>query len=229
MSGPGRGSGRRRRRRRRPKQSTILLLFFFFFVCVCVLFVASSLLFDRTGLYNVRNVRGFPRFFSFLEKTSFLREAGRSILPISIFCGWNGPVKHLLRRGFNTLLSTRKATRKISGDVAQMVERSLRTMSFPAGTNLFFFFLFFRGKEGDPPRPTQSVRRKTAEHTTHTHTHHHHPARRDETRRDETLARALDAIGEVVRGLLVSGAQPGFPHHQQQQHQRILSIHTHPP
>ena len=124
MSGPGRGSGRRRRRRR-PKQSTILI--FLFFLCVSFVFVPCFFPFDRTGLYNVRNVRGFPRFFSFLEK-DVVSARGREI---------DTPHLHLLRMewprqthktGFQhrpTLLSTRKATRKISGGVAQMVERSL--------------------------------------------------------------------------------------------------------
>ena len=202
---------------------------------MCVLFVASSLLFDRIGLYNVRNVHGFSTVI-LVSRKDVVSARGREIdTPHLHLLRMEWPRQTLLRRGFNTthtLLSTRKATRKISGDVAQMVERSLRTMSISRGNKPFFFFLFF-SREGRRPKAEKPP------NTHHTHTHHHHPARRDETRRDETLARALDAIGEVVRGLLVSRAQPGFPHHQQQQQQRILScilaafcvllLCTHPP
>ena len=103
------------------------------------------------------------------------------------------PRQTLLRRGFNTthtLLSTRKATRKISGDVAQMVERSLRTMSFSRGNKPFFFFpFFFAGR-----KETQS--RKTAEHTSHTHT----PPPPRETRRDETRRDACARVRCNRRG-----------------------------
>ena len=105
------------------------------------------------------------------------------------------PRQTLLRRGFNTthtLLSTRKATRKISGDVAQMVERSLRTMSFSRGNKPFFFFsFFFRGKEGDP----KPKNRRT--HITHTHTT---TTPRDETRRDETRRDACARVRCNRRG-----------------------------
>ena len=222
MSGPGRGSGRRRRRRRhRPKQSTTLIFPFFCVFHSCSYHVSSLSI--AQGYIMCEMCMIFHGFSRFSKGRRFCERQGDRYSPSPSFADGMAPSN--IKTGFQhrpTLLSTRKATRKISGGVAQMVERSLRTMSFPAGTNLFFFSFFSREGRRPPPRPTQSVRRKTAEHT-HTHT----PPR--ETRRDETLARALDAIGEVVRGLLVSRAQPGFPQQQQQQQQRILSIHTHPP
>ena len=175
----------------------------------------------------------FHGFSRFSKRRRFCERQGDRYSPSPSFADGMAP-SNIIKTGFqhnpHAAVDPKSDPKNIRGCSSNGRALASHNVLFPREQTLFFFPFFFAGRRPKAEKPPN---------THHTHTHHHHPARRDETRRDETLARALDAIGEVVRGLLVSRAQPGFPHHQQQQQQRILScilaafcvllLCTHPP
>ena len=173
------------------------------------------------------HLHGFSRFS---KRRRFCERQGDRYSPSPSFADGMAP-SNIIKTGFqhnpHAAVDPKSDPKNIRGCSSNGRALASHNVLFPRERPFFF------SREGRrPPRPDPK-----------THTHQPPPppreTRRDETRRDETLARALDAIGEVVRGLLVSRAQPGFPHHQQQQQQRILScilaafcvllLCTHPP